>query len=161
MEGQERIDPSEPTGGYQGGPQSSQSSPGQGPSPGQQPGPGQQQPRYQPQSDLKRTLGMILIFGIIILLVGAILISVSGFIDPDPDDPEDRQDAMDNIRYLRTAGSLLISIGVFLPAIGSAYLLYSKYGLSDQEKLILVIVASASMIAFALVINTAPFGLSW
>ncbi|MFP4609155.1 MAG: hypothetical protein ACLFNY_06205, partial [Candidatus Aenigmatarchaeota archaeon] len=74
MEGQERIDPSEPTGGYQGGPQSSQSSPGQGPSPGQQPGPGQQQPRYQPQSDLKRTLGMILIFGIIILLVGAILI---------------------------------------------------------------------------------------
>ncbi|GEM_PF-5763651 len=127
----------------------------------QQPAPQQQQPpaSYQGRGDLKHTLGIILVLGMIILLTGAMLISVSGFIDPNPDDMEDREDAFDNIRYLRSIGSLLITIGIFIPAIGSAYLLYSRYDLSDQEKLMLCMVASASMIAFALVINTVPFGM--
>ncbi|MEF8874533.1 MAG: hypothetical protein V5A88_07685 [Candidatus Thermoplasmatota archaeon] len=125
----------------------------------QQPAQQQPQSRRQTRGDIKHTLGMILILGVIILLTGAMLISVSGFIDPNPDDAGDRDDAFDNIRYLRAIGSLLITIGVFIPAIGSSYLLYSRYNLSDQEKLILCMIVSASIITFGLVINTSPFGM--
>jgi len=101
----------------------------------------------------------MLAVGVILLLIGALFISASGLIDPNPDDPDDREDAADTIRYLRTIGSLIITIGIFIPAIGSSYLLYGSQDLSDQEKLILSIVASATVIGFALVINTAPFGM--
>lgn len=124
---------------------------------GQPPGQGYQQQQQQPQQpqqqgpgpnqpmdDIKGTLGMIILVGIIILLVGAMLTSVSGYIETEDSDD------WDNIRILRATGSLLMSLGVFIPGIGASYLLYSKYGLSDQEKLMLVIVASASILAFAM-----------
>ncbi len=82
------------------------------------------------------------------------MISISGFIDPTPEDPEDVEDARDNIRYLRAIGVLLITIGVFIPGVASSYFLFSKRGLSEKEKLMLVIIVAISILGLAILVSS-------
>lgn len=141
--------------GTQGAPQQSpQSQQSQQPS---QQGPyGGQQQRYQQapsqpmfsSGNIKKMLGLALVIGVIMMFVGALLVSTSGYIEVDDNDSRNLR------RNLNATGLLLASIGIFVPAIAASYGFYSARDLSDQQKLLLTMIIGGSLIGLAILVNT-------
>ena len=73
-------------------------------------------PRYIPP----RNYMWIILVGIIVLLVGGIITTSWGFIDP-PDDRDDREGYNDTIRTLNATGHLLEYIGLIAMCTGMIF----------------------------------------
>jgi len=117
------------------------------------PPPGYAQQGYGPPQpffradNLQRILAMFLLLGVIVLLVGAILVSASDFVKIDDKDPEDDYDLQ---RNLDAAGHLVGAIGLFLIALLAVFLpMLLIPDLSDRQKTLLMYIMVAVIIGFA------------
>lgn len=120
--------------------------PGYGPPPAYGPPP---EPFFR-ANNLQKILAFGLLFGIIILLVGAILSASSGFISVDPeDDLDDQKDDQDLIGNLAASGQLVGAIGLFIIALFVILPLLQINDLSDKQRKLLMLLMMAVIIGFA------------
>ncbi|MFO8110725.1 MAG: hypothetical protein R6U17_09465 [Thermoplasmata archaeon] len=117
----------------------------------QEPPPQQyQQPPSTPMfsaEGIQKTLGMMLLIGVVIILVGSILVAASGYIE------RDSVGSMNLARNLNATGILLGAVGLSLPAMISSFAIFSIKDLSEKQIQMLVFVIGASLVGFAVLIN--------
>lgn len=115
---------------------------------GQQQYQGPQQPLRRGSAfsanNLNKTLGMILVIGVILLFIGGILVSTAGFLDADDTDNRNTK------QNLHAVATLLSSIG--LVAIGGAasWAYYQSDRLTEKQELFLMLLVIGTMIGFAI-----------
>ncbi len=104
---------------------------------------------------INKAMGMALLIGVVIMLVGAILVASSGFIEVDD------QDSANLRRNLDAAGVLIAAIGVFLPAIITSFALFKVDDLSEEQTMKLVLIAAACLLGLAILANATAGSMGW
>ncbi len=124
----------------------------QPPQPSHQRQPPRRQQTFSPER-LNKTLGMALVIGVILLFIGAILVSSSGFIETKD------QDDWNLKRNLNAVATLLSSIGLLAIGGAAAWAFYQADQLAEKQKMFLILLVVGTIVGFAILLASGPVGI--